>query len=235
MISYCLLTDGLHDPAAKKVARDAARCVILQFDTYLRPDYAIELTGADVLKPTSARHTLWTIMVRRSDDLDEGSAADLSRAAARIERRRPGKTGEHDCAVLVGEAASAAAGRGFVTPALRAWTADLNDDDLLFPTLNLAAYNRALQWAVRRLGLEPLCLVAHSARHGGASCDAVLAVRDFAAIQSRGLWKDPRSVARYKKPGLYNKQLTRMTPVQLRDFSVVVKKLPSALVGRFFL
>lgn len=81
----------------------------------------------------------------------------------------------------------------------------------LFGELSFSRYSRALAWATKRAGLGALHLVPHSARHGGASADAAGQLRSLAEVQQRGLWKHPRSVARYRKPGLYHKQQARMT------------------------
>jgi len=206
-----LATGGVRDPEVQEFALSAARCLALQFDTYLRPDYAISLTKADLLAPTAGSNSLWTVMVRQSDDTPEGSVADLAAAAAHIERRRPGKTGEYDSAVMVGEKASNQAGRAFMPRLLRSWHDQLPySSSRLFPGLNLPLYNKALRWATSRLQLTKLALVPHSARHGGASADFVNGHRGIDDIQARGLWRHPRSVARYKKPGLYNKQLAKM-------------------------
>lgn len=76
---------------AKQARRlEAAQCLALQFDTYLRPGYAAQLTAGDVLLPVARRRGVVTVMMRQSDPAEEGSRED-SRAAARgVELRRPG-------------------------------------------------------------------------------------------------------------------------------------------------
>ena len=54
----------------------------------------------------------------------------------------------------------------------------------------------------------------HRLRHGGASADAIAGLDD-AAMLERGSWRSTRSIARYRRPGRYLLQLSRLTPCQL--------------------
>ena len=168
-------------------------------------------------------------MVRSSDDDREGSAHDLRRVAQGVERRRPGKTGEHDCAVLVGEPASAAAGRGFVPRLLQGWARRCRGEERLFGSLTLPRYAAALRWACAHLHLEALAVVPHSVRHGGASADATLGARSIGEVQARGLWRAASSVQRYRKPGLYTRQVKKLTAAQLAASQAALPRLSTLL------
>ena len=54
----------------------------------------------------------------------------------------------------------------------------------------------------------------HRLRHGGASADAIAGLDD-AAMLERGSWRSVRSIARYRRPGRYLLQLSKLTPCQL--------------------
>ena len=71
----------------------------------------------------------------------------------------------------------------------------------LFQGLTLGAYNRAISDASRVLQIQSLKLTAHGLRHAGPSSDSLHRRRDINAIQQRGRWAAPSSVARYRKPG----------------------------------
>ena len=98
--------------------------------------------------------------------------------------------------------------------AVKVWHRLLAPGAPLFGSLTLSRYTRAIAWAAEHTNLAHLHLVPHSVRHGGASADFVLGARTIQEIKARGLWRDDRSVARYKKPALYNSQLAKMTQEQ---------------------
>lgn len=230
LIAKTLATDGMKSSVVRDFAKSAAQALMLQFDTYLRPNYVLEIAKEDCLMPYGKATKVITVLIRRSDDIAEGSTLDVRRAQSGVERRRPGKTGDFDTAVRVGEPASAAAGRSFVVELLRR----LHDDaphrsTKLFAALNLPRYARALAWASQRADLDGLHLVPHSARHGGASADAAGGHRSLAEIQQRGLWKHHKSVARYRKPGLCQAQQARMTDDQRAAAQTAAAQLPRLL------
>lgn len=215
LLSQALVTDGVKVDALGPFAKQAAQALVVQFDTYLRPHYVLDITRADCLLPHGKATKIITVLIRRSDDIAEGCTQDVHLALRGIERRRPGKTGDFDTAVRIGEPASAAAGRALVAALFRSLVDNAPDDEAkLFGELTLPRYARALAWASRRCKLEHLHLVPRSARHGGASADAAGGHRSLAEIQQRGLWRHPKSVARYRKPGLYHAQQSRMTDRQ---------------------
>lgn len=65
----------------------------------------------------------------------------------------------------------------------------------------MGAYGRAISKSASSLSLDVLKLSPHGLRHSGPSTDSHHRIRDIAAIQQRGRWAAPSSVARYRKPG----------------------------------
>ena len=211
-------------------AMDAARCHILQFDGFLRPSEALGLTWDSVFPPRrgSTANQNWAILARPNDTVAEGSTTDLAAAARQVPRARPAKTGVHDNTVLFGETASVKAGRGLVVPLLRKWYSTRGRSTHLFP-LTLSRYEKLLGLAFDALKLKALKLCAHSARHGGASVDSVPNVRSITAIQSRGCWDSPKSVARYRKPGTYARQVSLILEAIMRGHCATLAALTKLL------
>ena len=152
----------------------------------------------------------------------------MRRAATGVPRAQGSKTGAFDNTVLVGEAASAAAGRGFLVKLLAAWVSRLKPDELLFP-ISLAQYEGAVAWAHKQLDVAHLRLHPHSLRHGGASLDALAGHRDMPTIQNRGQWGHARSVARYRKPGVYNRILNSLPAKIFARARMAESRLPRSL------
>ena len=97
-------------------------------------------------------------------------------------------------------------------------------------SITLMEYEAALRYATVKAGLDTLGLTPHTARHGGASQDSRDQLRSFADIQARGQWQSLKSVARYKKTGVYERQLAKMTDAQVLSAVSLAKTLPSRLI-----
>ena len=134
----------------------------------------------------------------------------------------------HDNTVLFGETASVKAGRGLVVPLLRKWYSTRGRSTYLFP-LTLSRYEKLLGLAFDALKLKAFKLCAHSARHGGASVDSVPNVRSITAIQSRGCWDSPKSVARYRKSGTYARQVSLILEAIMRGHCATLAALTKLL------
>ena len=208
-------------------ALTAARAVIFQFDTYARPSEALQLRRRDVIAPQQRKGT-WSIILGPSDDCAEGSHPDMRRAFTGAPRAQGSKTGAFDNTVLIGEAASAAAGRGFLVDLLKAWVNHLKPNDKVFP-ITLAQYEGAIAWAHKELDVAHLRLHPHSLRHGGASLDALGGHRDMPTIQNRGQWGHANSVARYRKPGVYNRILNSLPAKIFARARLAESRLPRSL------
>ena len=205
-----LLAADLLDDRRSAEEHHAGGALVLQFDLYARPSEILELVGSSVV--SSAGSSPSGVIIRPADDVDEGSVQDLERAQAGLQRARPAKSGRFDGTVLVGECASVQAGRGLVHDFLKALKRARQPNQLLFP-FNLATYEKLLNAASARLKLGRLRLTPHTARHGGPSEDCYGGHRDIPAIQSRGRWEHPRSVARYRKPGKLLRQKKLLEPM----------------------
>ena len=158
----------------------------------------LELVGSSIVLGRASQPS--AVIVRPADDVDEGSAIDQARARAGLQRARPAKSGRFDGTVLVGEKSSDLAGRGVVHHFVKSLKRSRQPGQKLFP-ITLATFEKHVTLAANRLRLQKLRLTPHTARHGGPSEDCYGNFRDIAAIQSRGRWEHPRSVARYRKPG----------------------------------
>ena len=212
-------------------AMDAARRHILQFDGFLRPSEALGLTWDSVFPPWrgSTANQCWAIIARPNDTVAEGSNTDLAAAAQQVPRAAPAKTGVHDNTVLFGEAASVKAGRGLIVPLLRRWYYTTRGRRTHLFSLTLSRYEALLGQAFRALKLHALKLCAHSARHGGASVDSVVNVRSIAQIQARGCWDSPESVARYREPGTYARQVSLIPEALMRGHAATLAALTRLL------
>ena len=159
---------------------EAAAAVIIQVDGYLRPSEAVDLIGADVIKPVPflSAH-VWGVIL--------GNAS----------QGKVTKTGQIDDTVLFNTPSrldtnavmSAVADRRTGTP-LR-----------LFPTLSLARYEALFRRASKHFGLEKLRITPHCARHSAPSQDVATKERSIEEVQARGRWLCSKSVQRYRKPG----------------------------------
>ena len=69
----------------------------------------------------------------------------------------------------------------------------------------------------------------HGARHGGASHDGRYETRTIAQIQARGRWEAPKSVARYRKSGTYEREIAKLGPAQLQKAQQIMQTLPAKI------
>ena len=65
----------------------------------------------------------------------------------------------------------------------------------------------------------------HRLRHGGASMDGLNKLGDL-EMQRRGQWRSPKSLARYRKPGRYLRQLDLLSSAQLTRVVRIEAELP---------
>lgn len=182
-------------------ALTAARAVVFQFDTYARPSEALQPRRCDVI-PSPRQKGTWSIILGPSDDCAEGSRLNMSRAAMGTPRAKGSKTGALDNTVLVGKPASDEAGRARLPHHARPH---------------------------KELDVAHLRLHPHSLRHGGASVDALSGHRDLPTIQHRGQWSHVNSVARYRKPGVYNRILNSFPANVLARARLAESQLPRSL------
>ena len=158
---------------------NSAAAVMLQGDMYLRPAELLALTKASVLRPTASRARCWGVVI------------------APQENGVPTKTKCFDDCVLLDSVS-----RDELSIILKfLYQRAKRPSDKLFQKLTLSSYNRAIADAATSLSMQSLKLTAHGLRHAGPSSDSLHRRRDIHAIQQRGRWAAPSSVARYRKPG----------------------------------
>lgn len=156
--------------------------VLIQFDAYLRPSEALHLRVEHLIPPVGRRYSRWALVVHPAD-LGEKS-----------------KTGTSDDSVVLGDVAD------------RSWMKHValklskTNAGHLFPGIGLAEYERSMTRALDSLGYSSHILSPHIIRHSGASNDAVHHRRPLASIQKRGRWAAKKSVARYEKAALVQRQ-----------------------------
>ncbi|CAK0845014.1 unnamed protein product [Prorocentrum cordatum] len=161
-----------------EIALQAARGLVVQFDTYLRPGELLDLRVPCCILPQPSAGSGYNKM-----GLVVGASALVM--------------GDDDDTVLIdGQSRAGVAG------ALMALVKSANQarQGRLMFLHSYASYNRLLKRAAVAVGL-PTKVTAHLPRHGGPSEDYLRGARSLADIQSRGRWSSFRSVQRYQKSG----------------------------------
>jgi len=162
---------------------DAARACVLCFDACLRPSELLAVTLADVTvltQPSVLQHP--SVCMRIAPFL---TGQDNQYGAT--------KSGDCDDTVILGDPACVAAGRGWVAT----WLSDLKlagKASAPVVKLTLPRWEACVIAAVSHLGLRKLRITPHCFRHGAASTDVALGLRDLSAVQTRGRWKAAASV-----------------------------------------
>jgi hypothetical protein len=170
---------------------------LLMHTLYLRPSEALRLRHCDVVKPVKGRgcgYQAWTFVLHpmemgipsKTQEYDESLQLDL-----------PYHQGIGDC--------------------LSRWIQkrQLGKQSKIFDH-NIQELNNHLGKAERRLNLGKIHAIhAYRFRHGGASYDFVMKLRDLTSVQHRGRWKSLNSVRRYQK-GARLAQLFGALPADVR-------------------
>lgn len=81
----------------------------------------------------------------------------------------------------------------------------------------------------KKIGLEGLH--PYQMRHGGASEDLGMGIRDHAAVKSRGRWFTDQSVRRYAKIGKIQQMISRLSPPALEYCQWSLANLERAFKG----
>jgi len=216
------------DFRCKRTARLAGLALAVQWTGYFRPTEVLELSGSDVIVDRSLKGAV-AVVARAGPDCEEGSPLDQARAQNAQQRPKPAKNNEFDGTIVIGDQADVDAGRKWVAALLSARKRSVGRKRLF--DISLAQYEEVFRWAGAHLQLPAnVAVTPHTARHGGASADRATGARDFAAIKARGRWDADRSVARYKKAGMYWRQLSRL-PAELRDrAAALLNSMPAEAV-----
>ena len=184
---------------------DLCLLMLVQFDAYLRPSEALGLKVEHLVPPCGRRYSQWALVVHPSD-MGEKS-----------------KTGTQDDSVVLGDLKD------------RKWmsrvAAHLSSHrrDFLFPGITLAFYERTVTQALDTLRYTGHILAPHILRHSGASNDAVHQRQTLPSIQKRGRWSSKKSVARYEKAALVQRQWKFVCPARLAAVQNSPKRLATFL------
>ena len=178
--------------------------LLVQFDAFLRPSEALGLKADHLVAPVGARYDKWALIVHISE-LGEKS-----------------KSGTSDDSVVLGDHKD----HKWMKLVARKLV-DQSEDGWLFPGITLASYEAALSRACDELGYSAQILAPHIVRHSGASNDAAHGRRTLASIQKRGRWASKKSVARYEKHGMLQRQWRFVDPARL----AYVQKSPDRLAS----
>lgn len=185
--------------------------MLLMFTMYLRPSEALRVRAADVVKPVCqkrTKYTMWTIVLHpqevgipsKTQEFDESLQLDLQYHSG------------------IGEAL----GRFMHSRRLMK-----NHVVLQHTNAELITF---LEEATITLNLQDIGEIhPYRFRHGGASNDYVLKLRDLQGIQQRGRWKSQASVRRYQK-GARLAQIFGKLPNDVQQLAIrAAENLPATL------
>jgi hypothetical protein len=103
-----------------------------------------------------------------------------------------------------------------------------NKCDPLYPFTN-QEFRKEFAMSCKKIGLEGLH--PYQMRHGGASEDLGMGIRDHAAVKSRGRWFTDQSVRRYAKIGKIQQMISRLSPPALEYCQWSLANLERAFKG----
>lgn len=89
------------------------------------------------------------------------------------------------------------------------------------------SFSAAFHDVAKQLGL-PQGAVVHQLRHSGPSVDRAMQRRPLQEVKRRGRWAADRSVKRYEKSGLVDRQLSALAPSVLAFCEEALLKVPEA-------
>ncbi|CAK0868029.1 unnamed protein product, partial [Prorocentrum cordatum] len=179
---------------------EAARGLVVQFDTYLRPSELVLMPLVACFTPgmhAGVHYNKYGMVV-----------APSSQVAGQLIGIRTSKTGVQDDTVLLDEASRPGVVGAFAALIRQARRAR---SQTLLPSHTYVSYNKVLQRAARAVGI-PFKVTPHLARHGGPSEDFLRRARTLPEIQARGRWASFRSVQRYEKAGRLLAAIRKLPP-----------------------
>ena len=185
----------------------AVTALLLAFDGYHRPQDPYTTRSCDLHPPVSA---------------NVGAAGKWSLTLFPASRTLRSKTGAQDNTFVIGDTSKRRAWLQQVAAALHQNAKDRVYLYNLAPGQLNRIYNRGATLAkVDEVNL-------HRLRHGGASADGIEQVPE-PTIQSRGFWASVKSVQRYKKPGAYLRELSKLSAAQLATAQALERTLAKRL------
>ena len=97
--------------------------------------------------------------------------------------------------------------------------------DALFPAISLAQYEKFLSSACVEMGYSAVIVQPHILRHSSASNDFFFKRRDLREVQKRGRWQARKSVSRYEKSGLMQRQWKHAPQHRMKEIQNSKKRL----------
>ena len=205
--AVCLLCQA----ATKKKQMEVALSMMLTFVLYLRPAEVFRLRVQDIVKPVGRKHKTY----RHFAILLHPSEVGI-----------PSKTLQYDEMLTLDLSY-----QQFLGPALVKHL-DLNNrmpEELAF-SISLQDMTDFMEEQWEGLGLAPLGPIhAYRLRHGGASHEAALSLREMTAIQARGRWQTLRSLKNYAKGGRLQQLVKALSRDVQQKAALAVKQ-----VAQFF-
>ena len=185
---------------------------VLTFALYLRPAEAMRIRVGDVVPPMMHRgsaHRFWCL-VPHPQELETQS-----------------KTGEFESLILNSPHFF------FLNPLLEMLTRHRRPDE---PLLTGTYFEWANDFQEAGLDLPLTALgppVLYQLRHGGASFELLMAVRELIEIKKRGRWKADASLRRYEKGGRVQQQLQQLGPELLARATAAGGTIATSLCKAF--
>ena len=186
----------------------AALHMLLNFMLYLRPTEGLHLRCQDLVRPPARhrRYRRWTVVLHP------------------LELGRSSKTNEYDETLELDMDYHDQVGDAIA----RVQKVDSRGPEEPLFTHSLRDLHRLLEHGSAALGLQPLGpLHPYRLRHGGASHDFSLGLRDLAGVQLRGRWRSQASVRRYQKGGRLAQLFARLPAEVQRQATEAANRLGS--------
>ena len=184
---------------------DLAMAVVLQQHCYLRPSELLGLTRAHVSFPAPGRYKRWALLLS-PQELGERS-----------------KTHKTDESVLIGDVE----GTEWIAQCFGRYVSRC--DQILFPNITLAQYERFFTQAIRSLQYS-ISFSPHTMRHTGPSSDLFHKRRTLPDAQKRGRWMVKSSLRRYEQSALLVKAWEGVHPRRKTTVARLSQTFPAQLL-----
>lgn len=185
-----------------------ALCFWLQYRTYLRPGEILGLFVRDLLAPNPRLGShFWDVVT------------------GALEGGKPTKTGQWDISVPLDMKDE------WLDDYLRALIDGRDPNEPLW-NFNLMEYELCIKKAAVSSGQEALNIVPYTLRHSGATVDLAMRRRTEIDVMRRGRWQSQTSLARYGKPGVLHKSLSKLSPEVQNHLAACEKNLKAIFAGK---
>jgi len=212
LLQCAALMDDVSGAGPRLEAARACCGWLLSFDTYARATELLEAARKELRPPlgSAARKAggFWTLTLFPSTHVEEAKnkLQDVTKMVGATDERRRWLT-------------------HLLRPLLRS---GLGQDRLLGP-LNPGRYLKLFHRSRVLASLQPSH--PHRLRHGGASLDGLDQNIGDQTLQDRGGWKSVKSIAIYRQPARYLRELEKLSSRQRLDAACLPTRLQTVLVG----